>query len=206
MDSRLSARALLAALIVVAHATLALLLGRGTLRTQTQSVPPLQVMLLDRHEPARAIPEITQPRLAPIQSVTIPSPEVFVPPFEEPSRAITAAAAAPLPPAPASEEPGEPPSLSNIAYLQPPAPHYPAESRRAREEGLVVLRVLIDASGHACHIEVSRSSGHPRLDAAAREAVERAVFKPYIEGGSPRAALAMIPIEFSLRGGSRSLT
>jgi TonB family protein len=47
---------------------------------------------------------------------------------------------------------------------------------------------------------VFRSSGHPRLDQAAKEAVALALFKPYVSGGIARAAIAMIPIEFSLRG------
>jgi protein TonB len=58
--------------------------------------------------------------------------------------------------------------------------------------------VLIDESGHASAVNVYRSSGHPRLDEAAREAVRRALFKPYLDGGVPRAAIAVVPIEFSL--------
>jgi protein TonB len=57
--------------------------------------------------------------------------------------------------------------------------------------------VLINELGRAARIEVERSSGYARLDAAARAAVERALFKPYIEDGAPRMALAMIPIEFT---------
>ena len=46
-------------------------------------------------------------------------------------------------------------------------------------------------------VDVEQSSGFARLDAAARAAVERALFKPYVENGVPRMALAMIPIEFT---------
>ena len=89
--------------------------------------------------------------------------------------------------------------MSNVAYLVQPAPHYPPESKRTREQGLVILRVLIDESGHAKTIEVYRSSGHPRLDEAARNAVARAVFKPYIDRGVARQSAAIVPVEFSLR-------
>lgn len=68
------------------------------------------------------------------------------------------------------------PEMSDVAHLVRPAPRYPPESRRIREQGLVILRVLIDESGHAKTIEVYRSSGHPRLDEAARSAVARAVW------------------------------
>jgi protein TonB len=92
--------------------------------------------------------------------------------------------------------------MSQVAYLVQPAPHYPPESRRIREQGLVVLRVLIDESGHARAVEIYRSSGHPRLDEAARTAVARAIFKPYMDGGTARAAAAIVPVEFSLRASS----
>ena len=41
--------------------------------------------------------------------------------------------------------------------------------------------------------------GRGTLDEAARSAVARAVFKPYIDGGIARASAAMVPVEFSLR-------
>ncbi|PZN31328.1 MAG: energy transducer TonB [Proteobacteria bacterium] len=95
-----------------------------------------------------------------------------------------------------------PVEVSSVEYLREPAPRYPPQSRRLREQGLVVLRVLIDEAGKARRIEIQSSSGYARLDAAAREAVERAAFRPYIENGAPRQALVLIPIEFSLQRGS----
>jgi protein TonB len=92
--------------------------------------------------------------------------------------------------------------MSQVAYLVQPAPRYPPESRRVREQGLVMLRVLIDESGHAKSVEIYTSSGHPRLDEAARAAVARAVFKPYMDGGTARAAAAFVPVEFTLRASS----
>ena len=65
-----------------------------------------------------------------------------------------------------------------------------------------MLRVLIDESGHAKIVEIYKSSGHPRLDEAARAAVARAVFRPYTDGGVARAAAAIVPVEFSLRASS----
>ena len=70
------------------------------------------------------------------------------------------------------------------------------------EQGVVVLRVVIDERGRACDIEIESSSGHERLDRAAREAVATAAFQPYLEDGAPRRALVLIPIEFSLNRGS----
>jgi protein TonB len=66
----------------------------------------------------------------------------------------------------------------------------------------LVLRVLIDEGGDARQIEVYRSSGHPRLDEAARAAVARAVFKPLIDGETARVSAAIVPVEFSLHASS----
>ena len=93
-------------------------------------------------------------------------------------------------------------TMSTVAYVQRPIPSYPRESRLAHEEGLVVLRVLIDEFGHARDIDIYRSSGHLRLDREARDAVARALFKPYLDRGVAHAAIALVPIEFSLRGNS----
>jgi protein TonB len=93
---------------------------------------------------------------------------------------------------------GQPPLITQVDYIRAPAPHYPHLSRRLREQGLVVLRVLIDEQGKARVIDIQRSSGFVRLDDAAREAVSRAEFRPYVQGGEARAALVLIPIEFAL--------
>lgn len=55
-------------------------------------------------------------------------------------------------------------------------PHYPLGSQRRGEEGIVTIEAIIDASGHAQDIVVSRSSGYPALDAAAVEAMKKASF------------------------------
>jgi protein TonB len=94
--------------------------------------------------------------------------------------------------------------ISDVAYLDPPRPLYPPESRRSGEQGLVVLRVLVDESGHVAKIEVERSSGFARLDDAARKAVAEAQFRPYVENGVPRQALAVVPIEFTWKSHAAS--
>ena len=86
-----------------------------------------------------------------------------------------------------------------VGYLVPPAPHYPPASRRLREEGEVLVRVLIDVDGRPSEIDVLRSSGHVRLDDAAIEAVRAALFRPYVADGRARAAYVRVPVEFALR-------
>ena len=84
-------------------------------------------------------------------------------------------------------------------YVRAPAPRYPPESQRGRERGTVLLRVLVDALGRPAQIQVERSSGYSRLDAAARMAVEKALFRPHEVNGIAQPAQVLIPIEFVRR-------
>jgi len=67
--------------------------------------------------------------------------------------------------------------------LDNPPPTYPRASQRLREEGEVLLALTISAAGRVVEARVVESSGHSRLDRAAREAVERWTFAPATRGG-----------------------
>lgn len=64
-------------------------------------------------------------------------------------------------------------STSQAAFSKRPTLIYPAESRQAREEGTVVLRITVDARGRPADVVVIKPSGHPRLDRAAIEGAWR---------------------------------
>jgi protein TonB len=85
-----------------------------------------------------------------------------------------------------------------VQYLQPPVLAYPRLSLRNRESGRVMVHVYIDVTGVPHEVQVSASSGHVRLDEAAVQAVRKARFKPYTEGGVPTAGWAFIPLNFEL--------
>jgi periplasmic protein TonB len=85
-------------------------------------------------------------------------------------------------------------------YLDNPAPAYPSLSRRAGEQGRVVLRVLVSPSGKADEVEIRTSSGHHRLDESARDTVRRWRFIPAKRGDEPVQAWVLIPISFRLEG------
>ncbi len=86
----------------------------------------------------------------------------------------------------------------DAAYLRNPEPDYPTLSRRLREEGRVVLRVRVSEAGLPDRIELSQTSGHPRLDQAALEAVRRWRFQPARRGAESLAAWVLVPLSFSL--------
>jgi periplasmic protein TonB len=92
-----------------------------------------------------------------------------------------------------------PPMIDSVEYVRAPPPVYPRESQRKREHGTVVLRVLVDALGRPAQIQVERSSGHERLDIAARDAVAKFLFRPYEVNGIAKPAQVLIPIGFEPR-------
>ena len=79
------------------------------------------------------------------------------------------------------------------------APRYPYLSRSREEEGKVILRVHVDKQGRASRIETIQSSGHSRLDKAARKAVKNWTFLPALEDGNPTAGVVQVPILFVLK-------
>lgn len=123
-----------------------------------------------------------------------PAPAEPAPPAPITATAPAAPVAAPaVPAAPKIELPS-----SNAAYLQNPAPAYPAISKRMGEQGKVVLRVYIDAEGLPQKIEINRSSGFDRLDRQAQDTVMRWKFVPGKRNGVPEAMWYLVPINFVL--------
>lgn len=193
-----------AGVILVAHVAIvfALLSIGPRLPSILQNVPVEVRFIQERDQPPPQWQPPDVQAAAPQIVAEMPEvPLVEIPVMEPSERAITTPVqAAAIAKTPASDN--APRLISAVEYLREPSPRYPPQSRRLREQGLVILRVLIDEAGTARSIEVETSSGHERLDHAAREAVSRAAFRPYVEDGLPRRALVLIPIEFSLNRGS----
>ena len=59
---------------------------------------------------------------------------------------------------------------SAVRYQQLPSLNFPALSKRAREQGTVVLRITVDTTGRLKQALVHRSSGFERIDQAALRA------------------------------------
>jgi protein TonB len=170
---------------------------------QAVALVPLTATFVSQPEHAlqRELPQVTVVTPQPILQVP-DLPLIEIPNDAPAARAITIPMQAASPPATQAEDRSTPKLVSTVEYVREPSPRYPPQSRRLREQGLVVLRVVIDERGEASSIEIETSSGHARLDDAARAAVLRAAFRPYVEDGEPRRALVLIPIEFALNRGS----
>jgi periplasmic protein TonB len=133
-----------------------------------------------------------------------PKPSIPIPEFDEsPASPIEPGT---VPRADAGAGPGEPGTV-----VQPPslrtrdhrldgliAACYPSASRRLGEEGRVEMRVVIDANGRASASRVERSSGFPRLDAAADCVIRRLDFVPGRRDGHAAVASVLLPVVFRL--------
>jgi len=86
-----------------------------------------------------------------------------------------------------------------IVIYQPDAdPYYPSFSKRAGEQGEVVVRLIIDETGVVEDARLLQSSSYPRLDRAAMEIGKRYRFKPYLINGSPTKISTNLLIKFNI--------
>ena len=156
---------------------------------------------------AKPEPKIDKlPKPLPVKKVQPrPEPETRILAAEAPAAAVSEVVVVPEPkPAPPVESRPAPPApilppAFNADYLDNHAPAYPSISRRMGEQGRVLLRVYVEASGLPSSVEVRTSSGSERLDQAALEAVRRWKFVPAKQGDKAVPAYVVVPILFNLR-------
>ena len=82
--------------------------------------------------------------------------------------------------------------------LQQPAPEYPVAAMRAGDEGTVLVRAEIDASGKPSNVELAKRSRSRDLDRAALAAVRNWTFEPAIRDGKAVASTVQVPVDFRL--------
>jgi len=199
------------AMVVAAHAGVALLLTASRALPTTSPQSPLMVEVITAEVPMLPGPkaiDITPPKPKPVvrqERVThaqdVPMLEAkalqpaSLPPTQTPPAPVQAAPAAhavPVASAPASPR-------FDADYLDNAKPVYPPISRREREQGKVLLHVYVEASGAAGKVELGTGSGYERLDKAALAAVSRWRFVPARQGSEAMAAWVTVPIIFSLK-------
>ena len=151
-------------------------------------------------------PEMTLPEPTPVQP---PKPKRVDPPKAEPKK---------LPPKPqpvarpvgdgSAPVPGKDATTAQAAsgavsskpgYLSNPHPAYPEAARAAKQQGVVSLKISVDATGRVTGVRITRSSGFPLLDERAQSTVsQRWRFKPARSGGVLVATEVVVPIRFTL--------
>lgn len=75
-------------------------------------------------------------------------------------------------------------------------PVYPAAARNIRQTGVVKVEVLIDETGEVS--EVAKSSGPSMLQGAAKDAIRKWRFKPFMKNGQPIKAKGYVSFNFAL--------
>ena len=159
-------------------------------------------------------PKLTPPppqKLLPPPPAYVPPPEVVVRQAPPPTvvAAVTAKPAPVPPPTPTPVAAAPAPAPAPKADVRTPAvidaaknctkPEYPALSERREEEGTVTLRFTIDVSGHVTNADIANSSGYPRLDDAARDALSKCLFKPGMLNGTPQTSQAFLKYAWHLQ-------
>ena len=82
--------------------------------------------------------------------------------------------------------------------LHRPSLQYPRVSQEDGDEGIVTLRFIVQPDGSVSDIQIARSSGHRRLDAAAQRNLRDTKFQPATCHGKPIAMRMHYSFTFEL--------
>lgn len=175
-------------LVVALHVALiyAFAVGLGVARLPT-FVQPMQAVIINAPDKPQWKPPVVKPNLSqPNLDVAPTVPEI---PIDVPVDTA---------PPPDSQVSSETMEASNLKVERRTEPVYPAASRRAGEEGTTVLRVLVDEHGRAGDVSVVQSSGFPRLDQSAVDAIRRWTFAAATNGSQAVRAYTTVRVRFRL--------
>ena len=129
-------------------------------------------------------PPVTPPEFHETRPLSIPTESTIAPPaIEKPGPAV------------APQADTEPTAVGYGTHASVP---YPIDSLKAREQGTVMLLVLVGVDGKVEDIRIEKSSGYARLDRAALNTVKLWSFNPARHGGVAQRAWAKVPISFTL--------
>ncbi len=82
--------------------------------------------------------------------------------------------------------------------VQRVVPKYPPRSVRHHEQGATRIHIRVNESGRVAEVSIINSSGHPRLDRAAVDAVRRWKFARMPSGSAPGGAWVATEVRFIL--------
>ncbi|MBV8063654.1 MAG: energy transducer TonB [Nevskia sp.] len=187
--------------VVLLHVLVVYALVTGLARKVIEVLPaPIETKILQEINTPKEPPPPPPPTFKEPPPPYIPPPEINIAtaPAER-SNAITAVT---------TQKPVEaPPPVAHEAVRVAPVvdakrgcaePEYPASSQRLGESGTVVLQFLIGLDGRVKDSRIARSSGFPRLDEAARDALGSCRFVPGTVDGKPEESWAPIKYTWKL--------
>ncbi|WP_337879345.1 energy transducer TonB [Rheinheimera sp.] len=173
--------------------------------------PPKPKPLIPEKKPEPPKPKAAKPKPVKAKPKPVPKP---VPVAAASERAVSAPEPGeskpdqtPAPVAPvktAEPEPSSTPPVASANKAVNKAPVYPKLSRQLKEQGTVVLDVLVLKTGKVGQLKVKTSSGYPRLDQAAVNAVRHWTYSPAKELGQPVDLWFAQPVVFQLNPAAKS--
>lgn len=83
-------------------------------------------------------------------------------------------------------------------YLPSIAQYYPPEAMARGEQGVTILRCVLDVTGRLIDCSLHASSGSEALDTAAFRIAQGAQYTPQQVGGKPVAAKVNLPVRWIL--------
>jgi protein TonB len=171
-----------------------LMLATGVVH-QPAFVAPLEAVFIPETTQQEQQPEVKiKPEIEQPVATNEPPPEVQ---FEE---AVTPPSDVPVPASAnaisGSQQQGAP--AQDLKTSNRVDPIYPPASRRGGEQGTVRLKVLVDTNGRPSNVAVTQSSGFPRLDEAAVQAVRKWKFEAATDGTNKIQAYTQVAVTFKL--------
>ncbi len=147
-------------------------------------------------------PIVAPPRMVQLALPTNPVVTMPKPAPEEPAgkQAVNTPSEVPAPPSPPAPPGTVTSSDLGTRMISGAPPRYPIECRRKREQGTVVLALILDLEGRVESISIAHSSGSERLDAAARNAVRNWRWAPTMRDGHAVKVKGVVEIPFVLQG------
>ena len=195
-------RVLVMAVVIILHGLLLAAAWIARVELPPHQEEPLTVAIVS--EP-KAVRDETPPAPLPVRLIApIPVaivdnvPAIEIPVIEAPAAPVPSASVHVVSAAPNEAAPEKLGTELEVQCPERSPPQYPPLAKRQREQGEVRLRVELDESGRIDQVTIVSSSGSPRLDEAARIAIESWRCKPAERDGQPVRAVALQSLAFVL--------
>ncbi len=179
-----------ATVAVMVHVLLCVLVlqAQGATVDVARGLTSLEVELIAAAEVASVPDEVLAPKEQPV----MPAADD---PWSSEERPVEVAS----PPQPSESAVGQGAFIEATSHgIANRSPVYPWVARLRGWEGVVVLQVMVEASGRVERVGVAQSSGYALLDRAALEAVERWMFTPATRYGRSVSSEVELPVRFRL--------
>lgn len=192
--------------VIVLHIALFYAIQSGLTRKVIELLPQdIQTKIIEKEKPQEDIPPPPPPPDIPIEPPPfVPPPEVSIASAPVATNTITNVVTVPPPatppPAPAPRQDViETPKLDPKRAQRDLEEFYPPSSKRAGEEGSVVVEIFVQADGRIGEVKVSQSSGFPALDEGAVKYAKTWRLLPGKKNGVPEPMWYRVKVTFKIK-------